>query len=87
MQESSQPTRFNRLLMVGARGRTYLRPVKAYRDGHGRARHRQIAQLGRADEPATRDKLDSLQYHTGTEASDPPSLHFDPARTLGRVGY
>jgi len=68
-------------------GRKYLRLVEAYRDEHGRARHRQIAQLGRADQPATRHKLDSLQrslqYHTGTEASNPPSLHFDPARTLG----
>ncbi len=68
-------------------GRKYLRLVEAYRDEHGRARHRQIAQLGRADQPTTRDKLDSLrrslEHHTGTGTTDPQSIRFDPARALG----
>jgi transposase len=70
-----------------SQGRTYLRLVEAYRDEHGRSRHRQIAQLGRADQPGTQDKLDklrrSLERHTGVDEAIATDLHFDPARTLG----
>lgn len=68
-------------------GRTYLRLVEGYRDESGRSRQRQIAQLGRADEPATYEKveslLQSLQQHAGMEGVDPAGIHFDPARALG----
>ena len=68
-------------------GRRYLRLVEGYRDEQGRTRHRQIAQLGRADEPATQEKIQSLiqnlQRHAGMEEVEPDGVHFDPARTLG----
>lgn len=68
-------------------GRTYLRLVEGYRDENGRTRHRQIAQLGRADQPATYEKIESLlhslQRHAGMEDVDSTGVHFDPARSLG----
>ena len=68
-------------------GRRYLRLVEGYRDERGRTRHRQIAQLGRADEPATQEKIQSLienlQRHAGMEEVEPDEVRFDPARTLG----
>ena len=49
-------------------GHTYLRLVESYRDEQGRTRHRQIAQLGRADQLTDRQVeglIASLQRLTG----------------------
>jgi len=68
-------------------GREYLRLVESYRDEQGRTRHRQVAQLGRADQPATQEKIEgliqSLQRHAGMEGVDADGVRFDPARSLG----
>lgn len=66
-------------------GHTYLRLVESYRDEQGHTRHRQIAQLGRADQ-LTRGKVDgliaSLHRLTGrTVPADAP--HFERAREVG----
>ncbi|MCG5534427.1 IS1634 family transposase, partial [Halorhodospira sp. 9621] len=48
---------------------------------------RQVAQLGRADQPATQEKIEgliqSLQRHAGMEGVDADGVRFDPARSLG----
>jgi transposase len=68
-------------------GHTYLRLVEGYRDAAGRTRHRQIAQLGRADQ-LTPEKVDSLvrglRRHAGlAEGGDEEAATFEPSRTLG----
>jgi hypothetical protein len=69
-----------------SQGRTYLRLVEGYRDAQGRTRHRQIAQLGRADQ-LTEDKVQSiirgLKRHTGLPLVDGESAEFEPSRSLG----
>ncbi|MCG5528853.1 MULTISPECIES: IS1634 family transposase [Halorhodospira] len=66
----------------------YLRLVEGYRDEQGRTRHRQVAQLGRADQIGQKDVerlVSGLLRHTGADASmlleRPPE--FEPSRELG----
>ena len=72
------------------RGLTYLRIVEAFRTPDGKVAHRQIAQLGRADQlaPGSVDALiRSLARHTGravpTLDQSPPE--FLPARDFGAL--
>lgn len=67
-------------------GHTYLRLVEGYRDADGRTRHRQIAQLGRADQltPETIEGLvRGLRRHTGLADGVGEGATFEPSRTLG----
>jgi hypothetical protein len=65
---------------------TYLRLIEAYRDTDGRTRHRQIAQLGRADQ-LSEEQVDglcsSLRRLTGFETPPPGSAEFEAAREVG----
>lgn len=69
-----------------SQGRTYLRLVESYRDADGRKRHRQIAQLGRADQfdkDKVRSLIRSLRRHAGMPEADEDSVSFEPSRALG----
>jgi transposase len=65
---------------------TYLRLIEAYRDSDGRTRHRQIAQLGRADQ-LSEDQVDtlcsSLRRLTGFETPPVGTPEFEAAREVG----
>jgi len=73
------------------RGHTYLRLVAAFRTPDGKVAHRQIAQLGRADQlaPGSVDALiRSLSRHTGRAmpaVSPTPAPEFLPARDFGAL--
>ena len=67
-------------------GHTYLRLVESYRDEHGRTRHRQIAQLGRADklsEQEVEGLVASLRRLTGRQAPRSQGPSFELAREVG----
>jgi hypothetical protein len=66
---------------------TCLRLVESYRDPQGRTRHRQIAQLGRADQLTDKEVeglIASLQRLTGRGVQAPSVAHFEVAREVGR---
>lgn len=67
-------------------GHTYLRLVEGYRDAKGQTRHRQIAQLGRADRltaQTLRGLIEDLRRHAGLPEVDEQGLAFEPSRSLG----
>lgn len=68
-------------------GHTYLRLVESYRDGSGKTRHRQIAQLGRLDqipEEQIRRLIEGLSRISGIPAPRPMAEpRFAPAREVG----
>ena len=69
-----------------SQGRTYLRLVEGFRDEQGKTRHRQIAQLGRADqlsEETVSGLIRGLRRHTGMPDVDEDGVHFDTARSVG----
>jgi len=69
-------------------GHTYLRLVESYRDDKGRTRHRQIAQLGRADQLSEREVdglISSLRRLTGRQGRPPSIPRFEPAREVGTL--
>jgi len=66
----------------------YLRLLEGYRDEQGRTRHRQVAQLGRADKIGDEDVqrvISGLLRHTGADASFllDQEPEFEPSRELG----
>nr|WP_183949267.1 IS1634 family transposase [Rehaibacterium terrae] len=65
---------------------TYLRLIEAYRDADGRTRHRQIAQLGRADQ-LSKEQVDalcaSLRRLTGFQTPPLGTPEFEAAREVG----
>ena len=69
-------------------GHTYLRLVESYRDDSGRTRHRQIAQLGRADQLTEREVdglVSSLRRLTAREVLQPGTPRFEAAREVGTL--
>ena len=68
-------------------GHEYLRLVEAYRDENGKARQRQVAQLGRVDQLDEREVnglIDSLRRYTGygDEAANAPGVEPEFERAL-----
>lgn len=67
-------------------GHTYLRLVESYRDADGKNRHRQIAQLGRAEdwgEEQVETFVRGLRRITGHETAPEGSPEFEAAREVG----
>lgn len=67
-------------------GHTYLRLVESYRDEDGKVRHRQIAQLGRADqfgEDQAERLIRSIRQVSGRQLPEPGTPEFEVARELG----
>ena len=67
-------------------GHTYLRLVASYRDADGKNRHRQIAQLGRAEdwgEEQVETFVRGLRRVTGHETAPEGAPEFEAARELG----
>lgn len=67
-------------------GHTYLRLVESYRDADGKNRHRQIAQLGRAEdwgEEQIETFVRRLRRVTGHETAPEGSPEFEAAREVG----
>lgn len=67
-------------------GHTYLRLVESYRDADGKVRHRQIAQLGRADqfgEEQAERLIRSIRQVSGRQLPEPGTPEFEAAREVG----
>jgi len=67
-------------------GHTYLRLVESYRDDDGKVRHRQIAQLGRADqfgEEQAKRLIRSIRQVSGRQLPEPGTPEFEVAREVG----